>query len=263
MQFWCSASSKAWEWSWTAYPGVWMLVALVAFAELRLTRGAAVTSRQRAFGWAGVLVIWLALDWPLGPLGAGYLASAHAFQFLLVALVAPPLLLLGARNGLAAWWARGASVGLTGRTIATLTKPLVAAVVFNLFTISTHVPAVVDAWMPTQLGAFGIDALWLVGGVLFWWPMIVPVPVRPWFGGGAKLLYLFLGTVVHTGIAIAMLMRDFPMYRIYELAPPMSGLSAMDDMRIAGGIMELAGSAIILGIMTVIFFRWSREAEPT
>lgn len=260
MQFWCSASGKAWSWAFTAYPGVWAVVALFAFTYHRLTRDDAPGARHRVTGWLGVLTLWLALDWPLGPLAAGYLASAHALQFLLVALIAPPLLLLGARDGLARWWAAGGAGSATGRAVAFTTAPLAAAIVFNLVSITTHVPAVVDGWMTSQLGAFAIDALWLAGGLVLWWPILVPVPARPLFGGGGKLLYLFLATVVHTGIAIAMLMRDFPMYGVYELAPPMSGLSALDDIKIAGGIMELAGSAIIFGVMTVMFFRWSREA---
>ena len=260
MQFWCSASSKAWTWSWTAYPGVWIVVALIAVTYARLTRDPAHQGRHRVTGWLGVATLWLALDWPLGPLAAGYLASAHALQFLLVALIAPPLLLLGAREGIAAWWASGAGTRPVGHLINRFTAPLTAAVLFNLVTITTHVPAVVDSWMTSQIGAFAIDAFWLVGGLAFWWPVVAGVPERAWFGGGSKLLYLFLGTIFHTGIAIAMLLRDYPMYGVYELAPPMSGLSAMDDIKIAGGIMELAGSAIVFGIMTVMFFRWSREA---
>ncbi len=259
MQFWCSASNKAWTWAWTAYPGVWLVVAIVAFTYHRLTRDDGTSPSHRAAGWLGVATIWTALDWPLGPLAAGYLASAHALQFLLVALIAPPLLLLGAREGIVAWWSTSAERPV-GRVVNAVTAPLAAAVLFNLVTISTHVPAVVDGWMTSQLGAFAIDAFWLLGGLAFWWPVVVAVPVRPWFGGGSKLLYLFLGTIFHTGIAIAMLIRDYPMYAIYELAPPMSGLSAMDDIKLAGGIMELAGSAIVFGIMTVMFFRWSREA---
>lgn len=260
MQFWCSASTKAWTWSWTAYPGVWLVVAIIAVTYARLTRDPAQAGTHRATGWLGVATIWLALDWPLGPLAAGYLASAHALQFLLVALIAPALLLLGAREGIIAWWAAGAGARPSGRVLNRVTAPLAAAVIFNLITVTTHVPAVVDTWMTSQLGAFAIDACWLLGGLAFWWPVVTGVPARAWFGGGSKLLYLFLGTIFHTGIAIAMLIRDYPMYGVYELAPPMSGLSALDDIKIAGGIMELAGSAIVFGVMTVMFFRWSREA---
>lgn len=260
MQWWCSASARAWTWSWVAYPGVWLLVAGLAVAYARLLRRAESPRRHRLLGWIGVAIIWLSLDWPLGPLAAGYLASVHALQFLLVAMIAPPLLLLGARGGIEAWYRSRPDTAGVRQLLAVLTTPLLAAVLFNLVTITTHVPMVVDRLMVTQLGAFAIDAGWLAGGLLFWHPLLVRAPERPLFAPGMQMLYMFFGTMFHTGIAIAMLIRDFPMYGVYELAPPMSGLSAIDDIKIAGGIMELAGAAIVFGVLTVMFFRWSRSA---
>lgn len=261
MQWWCSASAKAWTWAWVAYPGVWIVVALFAVTYWSLTRRVAAPTGERTLGWLGVATIWLSLDWPLGPLATGYLASVHAAQFLLVAMVAPPLLLLGARRGIAAWWAALPERSAWRPAVRLVTAPLVAAVAFNVVTIATHVPTVVDTLMVSQGGAFAIDAGWLLGGIAFWWPVCVDVPVRPRFGQAVKMLYLFLGTLFHSGIAIVMLMRDFPMYGVYELAPPMSGLSAIDDLKIAGGIMELAGLGLVVGVISVMFFRWSRSAE--
>ena len=262
MQWWCSASATAWTWSWVAYPGVWLVVAALAFTYARLARGATTRTRDRMLGWVGVATIWLSLDWPLGPLAAGYLASVHAVQFLLVAMVAPPLLLLGARGGIEDWYRAQPDTKGVRQLLAILTGPLLAAILFNLVTVTSHVPMVVDRLMVTQLGAFAIDAAWLAGGLLFWYPLVVRAPLRPRFAPLLQMLYLFLGTIFHTGIAIAMLIRDFPMYRVYELAPPMSGLSAIEDIKIAGGIMELAGAAIVFAVLTMVFFRWARSAEP-
>jgi putative membrane protein len=199
----------------------------------------------------GIVCLYAVLDWPVGPLAAGYLASAHALQFLVVALVAPPLMLLGARTGIAARF-RG-----TSWPAQRLLHPLTAAIAFNIAVIATHVPRVSDGLMVTQMGAFAIDAAWLAGGLWFWWPLIVPVPARPLFAVPFRMLYLFLGSMVHTGIAIVMLVRDHPMYAVYELAPRATGLSAIDDLKIAGGIMELGGLAIVFGVLGVMFFRWT------
>jgi cytochrome c oxidase assembly factor CtaG len=138
-----------------------------------------------------------------------------------------------------------------------LTQPIIAAVLFNLITIITHVPTVVDTMMPSQLGAFTIDLLWFAGGIILWWPLVVMAPPRPWFSAPVRMLYLFFGTLVHTGIAVVMLMREFPMYGIYELAPPWEVWTPLEDQHLAGGVMELAGAAVIFGIITVMFFRWS------
>ena len=39
---------------------------------------------RRIGGWVAVVLVWMALDWPGGPLGTGYLASVHAAQFLVL-----------------------------------------------------------------------------------------------------------------------------------------------------------------------------------
>src|SRR5262245_34221718 len=42
---------------------------------------------------AGAVLLWLTLDWPVGPLGTGYLASVHPLQFISLAMVVPPVTL--------------------------------------------------------------------------------------------------------------------------------------------------------------------------
>ncbi len=252
MQWWCSASGRPWTWEPQYYPGVWLVVAVLALAYHALSRRARAMGESRLVywvGWSAVGLIWQVLDWPIGPLAAGYLASAHAVQFLSLALLAPPLVLLAIRKPLSAMPA--------SRGLAFVTHPMMAGVIFNLIAITTHVPAVVDALMPTQAGAFVIDLAWLAGGVVLWWPIIAKTPPRPWFTTPVAMLYLFLATLFHTGIAMVMLIREFPMYGIYELAPPWPAWSPLEDQHLAGGVMELAGAVIIFSIITVMFFRWS------
>jgi cytochrome c oxidase assembly factor CtaG len=254
MQWWCSAGQGPWTWTPTAFPGVWIIVLLVAVNQWRLTRDPSTPSRDRWIGWAGVASLEIALDWPLGPLAAGYLASAHALQFLIVAFVAPPLMLIGLRHGIARMWP---TTGRRTKILDALLHPVVAAVGFNILVIATHVPAVNDGLMPTQIGAFAVDIAWLIAGIWLWWPLIVRVPARTHFPVPLQMLYLFLGTLAHTGIAIVMLQRTHPMYGVYELAPRVLPLSAVDDVKIAGTIMELGGAGIIFGVLTFMFFKWS------
>jgi cytochrome c oxidase assembly factor CtaG len=257
MQWWCSASGKPWTWDPQYYPGVWLITAVLALAFHFLSRRGRAMGESRLVywsGWSAVGLVWQVLDWPIGPLAAGYLASAHAVQFLSLALIAPPLMLLAVRRPLAL------AVPSSGRanTVALfVTQPVVAGVLFNLVAIATHVPAVVDTLMPTQLGAFVIDLAWLVAGLVLWWPIVVAAPARRWFSVPVRMLYLFLATLFHTGIAMVMLIREYPMYAIYELAPPWDVWTPLEDQHLAGGVMELAGAVVILGIITVMFFRWS------
>jgi cytochrome c oxidase assembly factor CtaG len=261
IQWWCSATNGPWTWRFVPYPGVWIVTGLLALTYWRLTRGVVAPRRDLVLGWVGLAIFYVSIEWPIGPLAAGYLASAHALQFLLGVLIAPPLILIGARHGIEARWPRG---GAWERRLRVLLSPLLAAIVFNIVIITTHVPRVNDALLVSQLGVFLLDLSWLAAGLYFWWPIVVPVPARPLFAVPFQMLYLFLGTIAHTGIAIVMLITQHPMYAVYELAPRATALSAQADIKVAGGIMELGGAAIIFGVLSAMFFRWSggTGAEP-
>jgi putative membrane protein len=262
--WWCSATGEAWSWTWRAYPGVWLMVAVLAFGYWRLTRrpaGERPGPERPWLGWAGVLIIWLMLDWPVGTLGAGYLVSVHAAQFLILAFIAPPLLLLGIPAGRWALLARRLGRGgPLAAVVRTVTHPVVAGVAFNLVVLVTHLPDVVDTLMTQQAGAFVVDLAWILVGILFWWPIVAPVPARRG-GVPASILNLFLATVIHTALAMWLLLSRYPVYGVYELAPPIGGRSAMADQAMAGGIMELVGGGLIIGAIAVLFFRWAAMEE--
>jgi len=95
MQWWCSAQGIPWSWTWRPYVGVWLLIAALGVAGWLFTRRTGRTRLQRVSFLTGLLLLWAALDWPIGTLGAGYLASVHMVQFLLIVFYAPPLILLG------------------------------------------------------------------------------------------------------------------------------------------------------------------------
>lgn len=260
MQWWCAALGETWTWNWRAYPGVWIFVVAIA-AGLRWIAGPASWSRagggERAAFIAGVVTLWISLDWPLGPIAAGYLASAHALQFLIVTMFAAPFLLMGSRTGFVQRidaLAPNVVLRTVGRTIV---HPLVAAIIFNAIVAATHVPSVVDALMPRASGAFIIDAAWLAGGLIFWWPVIMPAPVYQRFGEPMKILYLLVGTLFHTVIGMIMLSAELPIYGIYELAPPIVAIPVRADQQLAGGVMELGVFGVIVLASAILFFRWA------
>src|SRR5690349_2405613 len=128
MQWWCAATGAAWEWRWVPYPGVWAFLLLIAGGYAAMVRslrarGAQVPRRKLVLFGAGVLALWIALDWPVGKLGAGYLASVHMGQFLLIAVLTPPLLLNGIPE---AAYRRLESYPSVIRVLSVVTHPVVA-----------------------------------------------------------------------------------------------------------------------------------------
>lgn len=260
MQWWCNAQTIAWEWTWRPYVGVWILAAALVGGYVLLVRRTGGTSgpRATAFG-VGTAALWAALDWPIGALAAGYLASFHMLQFLLVALVAPPLLLLGIPEEA---WERLAGRTDLLRALRGLTHPFVAFVGFNLVVYLTHWPPVVDGLMRSQLGSFAIDMAWLVGGLFFWWPVVAPVPERPGFSYPLRMAYLVAMTVTTTAPFLYLTFSDLPLYATYELAPPIEGITTRQDQQAAGVLMKLGGAVILWTALATLFWRWYRaEAD--
>lgn len=252
LQWWCSAQGVPWSWAWRAYPGIWLAVAALSFGYAQLLRARA----GRTFPFAGVLglgLIWGAIDWPLGVLGVGYLASVHVVKFLVLAFIAPPLLWRDVRGVVGAWEqgpARGAAV------FRSLTYPLVAALLFNAVLIGTHVPAVVDALATRQLGAFLNDTLWLAAGLVFWWPVYSRARIRHTL---LKIIYVFFGALSHNGLAMGLLLATYPSYRVYELAPRVGDLPARTDQALAGTLMLFGGTFTVFWIIGRLFAQFWRQ----
>jgi putative membrane protein len=261
VQWWCSAQTAAWEWTWRPYPGVWLFIAALAAALWVVHRRAGATAQSWRVSLLvqGLLALWIALDWPVGALGGGYLASLHMLQFLLIALVAPPLLLLGVHSEV---WDRLAR--RSGGWLEAATTPLLGLVALNAVVVLTHLPAIADPMMATQLGSFVIDMVWLLAGTMFWWPLVAPVPARPRFSPPVRMGYLVLGIMFSpvTIVLVAVLVfNEHPLFATYELAPRVGGLDAVMDHQIAGLLMSVGGAIITLVGMTTIFFRWAKESE--
>ena len=265
MSFWCSATGAAWTWQWRAYPGVWLFIILLALAMWAWNRAGA-----RAAGRAtrpahpvfvgGLLVLWLALDWPIGALGAGYLASVHMLQFLLLALVAPPMLLTGPSPVALALLERPGRLRALVRRVL---SPFPALVLFSVVVLGTHLPPLVDTLMATQFGSMAIDLLWIGAGVVFWWPVVRDVPRQPRFTYPVKMGYLVLGMMfspIMFGLVGFLVYSATPLYGVFELAPPLPGVSAHADHQLAGVMMSVGGALIAFVAISIIFFRWNKES---
>jgi cytochrome c oxidase assembly factor CtaG len=263
MTWWCSATGEPWTWEWRAYPGVWLFILLLALGYWFGIRRKLPASERRPVQlvWfaAALVAIWLALDWPIGALGAGYLASFHALSYILLALIAPPCVLLAIpadeqrRLATESRWAP--LLRLAGRPWAGLT-------VYAGVLVLTHFPGIVDGAMRTQLGAFAIDLAWLVSGFALWWPVMGPSPEVVRIRRPLKMAYLFLATLPTIGPSAFLTFADYPLYATYELAPRIFRLmTALEDQKVAGLLMKIVGDLPLWLGFGVIFFRWAHEEK--
>lgn len=258
MSWWCSATGQAWTWTWQPFPGVWLFVLLILGSYVLLRRKAMAAGvawpliRDTSF-ITGAILIWAALDWPIGPLGAGYLVTVHTLQYLLLGLLAPPFLLMGCPPEA---WQQLARNPAWRRSLNFAARPLPAFLLFNVVLLVTHLPGVVDTLMPSQLGSFVFDMAWLGAGLVLWWPVIAPAGLSR-MSEPVRMGYLFGATLIPTIPAAFLTFASYPVYALYELAPPVMDIAARTDQQAAGLLMKVAGDLILLVAIAIVFFRWS------
>lgn len=263
MRWWCSAVEKDWDWTPRPYIGVWLLMAAIVGVYARLwtshrrDHGPTEADRTYMVRFAlGAALLWVASDWPVGALGAGYLASVHMLQYMLYAFAAAPLLLLGTPQ----WMAEAVLDKLHLRGVwFILSKPIVAVFVTNVLLIATHSPLGVDALRSSQLGSFVMDMIWLFCGLVLWAPVINPILEARMSSSMGRIVYLFLAAALVPMVPGGFItFSTTPLYSTYELAPRV-GMSPIHDQQLAGAIMKLASIPIVWTTMAVIWFRWYKR----
>ncbi|HEX2235861.1 MAG TPA: cytochrome c oxidase assembly protein [Actinomycetota bacterium] len=254
-------------WTWAPQPDVWALVAVLVAGYLlapNLLRGRDAPRpepRRQALYAAGVLALWAGADWPLHGLSEDYLFSAHMVQHMLFTFVAPPLMLAGLPKWMLEDLLRPRPVGAAVRF---LTRPMVALLSFNVVIAVTHWPPLVDASLRSAPFHLAVHCVLFVTAACMWWPVVDPLPSRRSLSPPAKMLYLFLQSVVPTVPASFLTFASSPLYEGYALAPRLwPGFDVVTDQRVAGLIMKLGGGLLLWGVIAVLFFRWNAAEEST
>jgi putative membrane protein len=248
---------------WHPHLDVWLLVAAllgVYFWALRNVGPKYVeafeftaTRRQKTLFVAGCAAVLVAADWPIHDLAERYLYSFHMIQHMLLTFIAVPLLMLGAP----AWMWRAIVRPKPVRAVArTLTRPLVALVVFNAVLVFTHWPLVVTATVHHELVHFGAHVLLFGSALVMWTPVLSPIIELPRLTYPGRMLFLFLQSLVPTVPASFLTFGSKPLYHVYETFPRLWRVSAHTDQLVAGLIMKIGGSAILWTVIAVMFFRW-------
>lgn len=247
---------------WHPHPDVWLLLGVLAggycYALRRVGPGhvhpieRTATRSQVTLFMLGVLSMWFAADWPLHDLSERYLYSAHMLQHMVLSLVAPPLLLLGTPD----WLVRALLFGPLMRAARFASRPFYALVGFNVVIVLTHWPLVVDAALRSEPVHFGTHAVLFAAALAMWMPVLSPVLEIPRLPYPGQMVYLFLQSLVPTVPASFLTFSDHVIYRFYEAAPRLWGVSAATDQKVAGLMMKIVGGFLLWGVIAVLFFKW-------
>lgn len=197
--------------------------------------------------------------------------SWHMVQHMLLTVVAPPLLMVGApirpllrgmpsavRAGVIRPLARSATV----RALVHLVRhPLVAAALYVGGLYAWHVPTLYDAALLDARIHLVEHAWFFLSALVFWSVVIDPVPFRATLGYGARLPYLLvLGAAQNTVLGGILSFSSRLLYTAYEQFPVFD-LDRVSDQRIGGAIMWVVGDFVFLAAASVAFFLWLAEEE--
>jgi len=195
------------------------------------------------------------------------LFSVHMVQHILLTLVAPPLIVLGAPITLLLRLAssetrqRWILPVLHSRIVRALSFPVVAWLLFAGVMWATHFSAVFDRALEDPLVHNLEHAAYLGAGLLFWWPAIGLDPT-PWrMSHPVRALYVFLQMPQNTFLAVAVLSASAPLYEHYVTLARPWGPTPLADQQAAAGIMWFVGDLLFLAAILGLVAAWMRHEE--
>ena len=218
--------------------------------------------RPTAF-YTGLIALLLGAVSPVDGLSDD-LFLMHMVQHVLMMMVGPPLILVGAPvvpvlRGLPRILRDDLAIPLlqmrrVRKTLNFLASPLTAWLFFVFTLWIWHVPALYNEAVTNEALHFLQHMMFIGAAVFFWWTVIDPIPLKPRLSYAFRLLFLFMATLQSTALAAIITLTESVLYTYYEGVPRLWGLTAQEDQMIAGLIMWVPGAAIYFTALTVLFF---------
>jgi cytochrome c oxidase assembly factor CtaG/ferredoxin len=203
----------------------------------------------------GLAAIYLALASPIEPFAA-LLLQVHMVQHLLLMMVAPPLLWLGAplfpmlrglpRSVRVFWVAPLLSSPFLRRLFGRLTHPLAALPIFIAVTWLWHIPPAYDLAVRSSEWHYVQHVCFLGAALLFWYPVVRPYPSRPRWSPWLLFPYLIVADLSNTILSVLFTFSNHVLYPYYAEVPRLGGISVLEDQSAAGVLMWVPGSVAFL-----------------
>ena len=207
---------------------------------------------------AGLVAVDVALQSPVATFTGMYF-QAHVLQHLLLMVVAPPLLALGApstmllqtasRKTKMAWLAV-----LRSRPFAILTHPIPVWALYFGTMFSFFLSSLINVAMHHLALMDVLNVVFLLGGCLYWWPMVGADPIVHWrMGYGARMVNVLLGGPPEVILGLAILSARTPIASMYTLSSTQAG----------GALLWISTEFAVVAGFIPIFWQWSRSDART
>jgi putative copper resistance protein D len=171
--------------------------------------------------------------------------------------VAPPLLALGAPSTLLLQSAGRATKKrwlktLRSKAFAVVTHPVLVWFSYFGAMFAFFLTPLVNYAMEHMALMDGINVLFLLGGCLYWWPMVGLDPIVHWrMGYGARIVNLALGVPFESFLGIAIMSDHSPVASMYTVASTHSG----------GALLWAATELSTFAGLVPVFVQWQRADQ--
>ncbi|WP_236833151.1 cytochrome c oxidase assembly protein [Blastococcus sp. KM273128] len=258
----------------------WSVLAVLSIVGLVVYLAAVVRLRRTGVSWPW----WRTLAWAGGTASLfavtgtwlnGYsmvLFSIHMTQHMVLSLITPLLLLLGAPVTLALRTlprGRGPAGAPRALLLEALHSRFARAVAHPLFTIplflaslyGVYFTPLFDALMSNPAGHQFMLAHFVVTGLLFFGPIVAQDPWPRTLGHPGRMMELFLPVPFHAFFGVAIMMAGSLVVDTFAQPPAGWGVDPLADQAVAGGIVWAFGELPTVLVLSVVFFSWARSDE--
>jgi cytochrome c oxidase assembly factor CtaG len=247
--------------------GCVLALVLYGWGVLRLRRRGDRWSPGRTVAFtAGVLTVAVTMCTRLNDYGMVQF-SVHMVQHMIISMLSPILLLLGAPVTLALRALPAAGGGRTGprellvkvlhsRYLRVVTHPAFTIPLFIASLYGLYFTPLFDTLMGSRAGHIAMMVHFLAVGLVFFWPImgVDPGPHRP--GYVMRMLELFAGMPFHAFFGIALMMASEPMVSTFKNPPASLGIDALGDQTAAGGIAWAFSEVPSVIVLVALLFQW-------
>jgi putative membrane protein len=239
--------------------------------------------REAAVFQAGLLCALAALVSPIAYWSGTYI-WVRGLQDLILAFIAPPLIVLGApwlalRAGWpwphpqgSGWRANGhagvspSKTGDNGASAAAvppawrLAWPVIVVIAFNLTWLGWHLPVLFDLALRNG-GVRAAEYVSYLGiGILFWLQLIGSRPLRPSCGPLRRVAFLVATTGVGTVLGMVLVFGSGVLYPAYGGAAH-HVLTVLDDQQLSGAVIWMGMLPPMIIAAVAVLMRWLDDEE--
>ncbi|MEU2514010.1 cytochrome c oxidase assembly protein [Streptomyces syringium] len=241
---------------------------------------AVVRLRRRGDAWPvgrtvafvlGVLTVALVMCTKLNEYGM-VMFSVHMVQHMVISMLSPILILLGAPVTLALRALPAAGRGRRGprewlvallhsRYMRIITHPAFTIPLFIASLYALYFTPLFDFLMGSKTGHIAMMVHFLAVGLVFFWPImgVDPGPHRP--GYVMRMLELFAGMPFHAFFGIALMMASEPMIGTYTNPPASLGIDPLSDQQAGGGIAWAFSEIPSVVVLIALVYQWYRSDQ--